>query len=231
MERWWWSWIFFGFVAEILFATSAVRPRADVAYCIHALSRRLAKTRNWTVGLIMIMMMTKFMWSLDWCAIWFCLSIQWFFFVFYWTWILVLPDGLMLLGLRNFMVGKEKIKIQWSEIDIGLLMSEDVIQTFQIQQHLLSEIRLNKCETNLDSLLFFPSYWCSVLCYFWILIMICGMWHWWHQMVKGKFYEGLNSNLFWWRMQKWIQLFDNSCSYSSSYYYLLLKDAFSLHFV
>ena len=50
-----------GFVAEILFATSAVRPRADVAYCIHALSRRLAKTRNWTVGLIMIMMMTKFM--------------------------------------------------------------------------------------------------------------------------------------------------------------------------
>ncbi|KAL1106682.1 hypothetical protein V6Z11_D04G222400 [Gossypium hirsutum] len=27
------------------------RPRADVAYCIHALSRRLAKTRNWTVAL------------------------------------------------------------------------------------------------------------------------------------------------------------------------------------
>ncbi|XP_004504573.1 putative clathrin assembly protein At2g01600 [Cicer arietinum] len=36
---------------KILFATSAVRPRADVAYCIHALSRRLAKTRNWTVAL------------------------------------------------------------------------------------------------------------------------------------------------------------------------------------
>ncbi|KAK7267586.1 hypothetical protein RIF29_20264 [Crotalaria pallida] len=34
---------------KILFATSAIRPRADVAYCIHALSRRLAKTRNWTV--------------------------------------------------------------------------------------------------------------------------------------------------------------------------------------
>ncbi|WJX18265.1 hypothetical protein P8452_08080 [Trifolium repens] len=34
---------------KILFATSAVRPRADVAYCIHALSRRLAKTRNWTL--------------------------------------------------------------------------------------------------------------------------------------------------------------------------------------
>ncbi|KAL3003121.1 hypothetical protein AAZX31_08G092600 [Glycine max] len=36
---------------KILFATSAVRPRADVAYCIHALSRRLTKTRNWTVAL------------------------------------------------------------------------------------------------------------------------------------------------------------------------------------
>ncbi|XP_057749947.1 putative clathrin assembly protein At2g01600 [Arachis stenosperma] len=36
---------------KILFATAAVRPRADVAYCIHALSRRLAKTRNWTVAL------------------------------------------------------------------------------------------------------------------------------------------------------------------------------------
>ncbi|KAK7319145.1 hypothetical protein RJT34_03863 [Clitoria ternatea] len=36
---------------KILFATSTVRPRADVAYCIHALSRRLAKTRNWTVAL------------------------------------------------------------------------------------------------------------------------------------------------------------------------------------
>lgn len=36
---------------KILVATSAVRPRADVAYCIHALSRRLSKTRNWTVAL------------------------------------------------------------------------------------------------------------------------------------------------------------------------------------
>ncbi|KAM7270831.1 hypothetical protein ACFE04_030045 [Oxalis oulophora] len=36
---------------KILLATSAVRPRADVAYCIHALSRRLAKTHNWTVAL------------------------------------------------------------------------------------------------------------------------------------------------------------------------------------
>lgn len=36
---------------KILFATSAIRPRADVAYCIHALSRRLNKTHNWTVAL------------------------------------------------------------------------------------------------------------------------------------------------------------------------------------
>ncbi|XP_016685672.1 putative clathrin assembly protein At2g01600 isoform X2 [Gossypium hirsutum] len=36
---------------KILLATSAIRPRADVAYCIHALSRRLAKTHNWMVAL------------------------------------------------------------------------------------------------------------------------------------------------------------------------------------
>ncbi|CAA6662349.1 unnamed protein product [Spirodela intermedia] len=36
---------------KIFVATSAVRPRADVAYCIHALARRLAKTRSWTVAL------------------------------------------------------------------------------------------------------------------------------------------------------------------------------------
>ncbi|PIN19903.1 Clathrin assembly protein AP180 [Handroanthus impetiginosus] len=36
---------------KILVATSTIRPRADVAYCIHALARRLAKTHNWTVAL------------------------------------------------------------------------------------------------------------------------------------------------------------------------------------
>jgi hypothetical protein len=35
--------------AGIFFATSASRPRADVAYCINALARRIAKTHNWTV--------------------------------------------------------------------------------------------------------------------------------------------------------------------------------------
>ncbi|KAF5200040.1 Clathrin coat assembly protein [Thalictrum thalictroides] len=36
---------------KIMAATSAMRPRADVVYCIHALSRRLTKTHNWTVAL------------------------------------------------------------------------------------------------------------------------------------------------------------------------------------
>lgn len=39
-----------GFRAGIFLATSASRPRADVAYCIHALARRIAKTHNWTVN-------------------------------------------------------------------------------------------------------------------------------------------------------------------------------------
>ncbi|KAF9613327.1 hypothetical protein IFM89_006837 [Coptis chinensis] len=38
-------------VRKIFAATSAMRPRADVAYCIHALARRLTKTRNWIVAL------------------------------------------------------------------------------------------------------------------------------------------------------------------------------------
>ncbi|KAM0939056.1 putative ANTH domain, ENTH domain, ANTH domain superfamily protein [Dioscorea sansibarensis] len=38
-------------IRSIFYAISATRPRADVAYCIHALSRRLAKTHNWAVAL------------------------------------------------------------------------------------------------------------------------------------------------------------------------------------
>ncbi|KAL7110775.1 hypothetical protein ACP275_05G047600 [Erythranthe tilingii] len=38
-------------IRKILVATSLIRPRADVQYCIHALARRLAKTHNWTVAL------------------------------------------------------------------------------------------------------------------------------------------------------------------------------------
>ncbi|XP_073010474.1 putative clathrin assembly protein At5g35200 [Typha latifolia] len=39
------------YVRAIFDAISAARPRADVAYCIHALARRLAKTHNWAVAL------------------------------------------------------------------------------------------------------------------------------------------------------------------------------------
>ncbi|KAK8490399.1 hypothetical protein V6N11_083544 [Hibiscus sabdariffa] len=38
-------------VKKILAATSAARPRADVAYCIHALAKRLSKTKNWNVAI------------------------------------------------------------------------------------------------------------------------------------------------------------------------------------
>lgn len=38
-------------IKAIFYAISAARPRADVAYCIHALARRLAKTHNWAVAL------------------------------------------------------------------------------------------------------------------------------------------------------------------------------------
>ncbi|VVB16118.1 unnamed protein product [Arabis nemorensis] len=38
-------------VRKIFSATSVVQPRADVAYCIHALSKRLSKTRNWVVAM------------------------------------------------------------------------------------------------------------------------------------------------------------------------------------
>ncbi|KAG6538060.1 hypothetical protein ZIOFF_003163 [Zingiber officinale] len=42
-------------VRTIFAATSVVRPRADVAYCIYALGRRLSKTHNWTVCEIQIL--------------------------------------------------------------------------------------------------------------------------------------------------------------------------------
>ncbi|PKA57937.1 Putative clathrin assembly protein [Apostasia shenzhenica] len=38
-------------IKAIFFAISASRPRADVAYSIHALARRLSKTHNWAVAL------------------------------------------------------------------------------------------------------------------------------------------------------------------------------------
>ncbi|GJN39217.1 hypothetical protein PR202_gb28321 [Eleusine coracana subsp. coracana] len=38
-------------LAAIFAATSSSRPLADVSYCVHALARRLSKTRNWVVAL------------------------------------------------------------------------------------------------------------------------------------------------------------------------------------
>lgn len=46
-------------VRMIFLATSASRPRADVAYCIHALARRIAKTHNWTVALKSMMVIHR----------------------------------------------------------------------------------------------------------------------------------------------------------------------------
>ncbi|KAJ8750916.1 hypothetical protein K2173_016097 [Erythroxylum novogranatense] len=38
-------------VRRIFSATSVIRPRADVAYCIHTLAKRLAKTKSWIVAI------------------------------------------------------------------------------------------------------------------------------------------------------------------------------------
>ncbi|KAJ4950550.1 hypothetical protein NE237_027382 [Protea cynaroides] len=38
-------------IRAVFAAVSATRPRADVAYCIHALARRLSKTHTWAVAL------------------------------------------------------------------------------------------------------------------------------------------------------------------------------------
>lgn len=45
----------------IFLATSAVQPRADVAYCIHALSRRISKTKNWIVTSSFILYLNDFL--------------------------------------------------------------------------------------------------------------------------------------------------------------------------
>ena len=45
-------WSVGGGVAEIAAASSIAGARADVAYCVHALARRLTKTRNWIVSTV-----------------------------------------------------------------------------------------------------------------------------------------------------------------------------------
>ncbi|XP_010448345.1 PREDICTED: putative clathrin assembly protein At4g25940 [Camelina sativa] len=44
---------------KIFSATSVVQPRADVAYCIHALAKRLSKTRNWVVAIKVLLVIHR----------------------------------------------------------------------------------------------------------------------------------------------------------------------------
>lgn len=48
-------------IRKILVACGISRPRADVAYCIRALARRLAKTHNWTVALKTLIVIHRFL--------------------------------------------------------------------------------------------------------------------------------------------------------------------------
>lgn len=52
-------------IKAIFFAISASRPRADVAYCIHALARRLSKTHNWAVALKTLMVIHRALREVD----------------------------------------------------------------------------------------------------------------------------------------------------------------------
>ncbi|KAK8936141.1 putative clathrin assembly protein [Platanthera zijinensis] len=52
-------------IKAIFFAISASRPRADVAYCIHALAKRLSKTHNWAVALKTLMVIHRALRELD----------------------------------------------------------------------------------------------------------------------------------------------------------------------
>lgn len=52
-------------IKAIFFAISASRPRADVAYCIHALAKRLSKTHNWAVALKSLMVIHRALRELD----------------------------------------------------------------------------------------------------------------------------------------------------------------------
>lgn len=52
-------------IKAIFLAISAARPRADVAYCIHALARRLSKTHNWAVALKTLMVIHRALREVD----------------------------------------------------------------------------------------------------------------------------------------------------------------------
>ncbi|GMI95164.1 hypothetical protein like AT5G35200 [Hibiscus trionum] len=52
-------------IRAIFAAISATRPRADVAYCIHALARRLSRTHNWAVALKTLMIIHRALREVD----------------------------------------------------------------------------------------------------------------------------------------------------------------------
>ncbi|OIV99893.1 hypothetical protein TanjilG_26231 [Lupinus angustifolius] len=52
-------------IRAIFSAVSATRPRADVAYCIHALARRLSRTHNWAVALKTLIVIHRAMREVD----------------------------------------------------------------------------------------------------------------------------------------------------------------------
>ncbi|KAK8550181.1 hypothetical protein V6N12_038904 [Hibiscus sabdariffa] len=53
------------YIKAIFDAISASRPRADVAYCIHALARRLSRTHNWAVALKTLMVLHRALREVD----------------------------------------------------------------------------------------------------------------------------------------------------------------------
>ncbi|PKU75258.1 Putative clathrin assembly protein [Dendrobium catenatum] len=52
-------------IRTILESVSASRPRADVAYCINSLAKRLAKTHNWAVALKTLMVIHRALREVD----------------------------------------------------------------------------------------------------------------------------------------------------------------------
>ncbi|GMI81194.1 hypothetical protein like AT5G35200 [Hibiscus trionum] len=53
------------YIKAIFASVSATKPRADVAYCIHALARRLSRTHNWVVALKTLMVIHRALREVD----------------------------------------------------------------------------------------------------------------------------------------------------------------------
>ncbi|KAL4303623.1 hypothetical protein GQ457_10G029980 [Hibiscus cannabinus] len=53
------------YIKAIFASVSATKPRADVAYCIHSLARRLSRTHNWVVALKTLMVIHRALREVD----------------------------------------------------------------------------------------------------------------------------------------------------------------------